>query len=235
MKITDDQIIFSNRPLEINHNEEFLFLADRLGKKNIDLKNLVQTLGDFQVAIPSWALGAGGTRFGRFSYGGEPSTLYDKIEDVGLIHKLTDTAGAISLHIPWDIPDNPQEIKEFAAELNVKFDAVNSNTFQDQPGQKHSYKFGSLCHVNSDIRAQAVEHNKQVIDIGKKLGSESITIWLADGSSFPGQMNFRNALNNTGESLKEIYNHLPEKWKMYIEYKPYEPNFYSMVIRLIPI
>jgi L-rhamnose isomerase/sugar isomerase len=134
------------------------------------------------------------------------------------------------LHIPWDIPSNASAIKALAAQLNLKFDAVNSNTFQDQAGQNYSYKFGSLQHVDKAVRQQAIDHNIEVIRYGKELGSESITVWLADGSCFPGQLNFRKAFQNTVESLKEIYDALPGDWKMLIEYKAYEPNFYSMTV-----
>ena len=103
--------------------------------------------------------------------------------------------------------------------------------FQDQEGQKASYKFGSLSHVDASCRQQAIEHNMEVIDYGKALGSKSITVWLADGSSFPGQSNFRRALQNTQDSLKQIYAHMPSDWRMFIEYKPYEPQFYSTVIQ----
>ncbi|HYO21930.1 MAG TPA: sugar isomerase, partial [Flavisolibacter sp.] len=191
---------------------------------------VLQKLIDFQIAIPSWALGAGGTRFGRFSIGGEPRNLEEKIEDVGLLHALNRSSGAISLHIPWDIPKNVSNIKALAAQHGLRFDAVNSNTFQDQKGQEHSYKFGSLQHVNKDIRRQAIEHNIEVIKYGEELGSDSLTVWLADGSSFPGQLNFRKAFENTFESLQEIYTALPDAWKMFVEYKAFEPNFYSMSV-----
>ena len=182
------------------------------------------------MAIPSWALGAGGTRFGRFSYGGEPANLEQKIDDVGIIHGLTQSAGAISLHIPWDIPKDAKAIKQRAAAHGLVFDAVNSNTFQDQADQKHSYKYGSLSHRNEEVRAQAIEHNQAVIKYGEALGSKSITVWLSDGSNFPGQQNFKKAFQNTQQSLQAIYADLPEDWRMFIEYKPYEPNFYSTVI-----
>ena len=191
---------------------------------------VIEQLQQFQVAIPSWALGAGGTRFGRFSFAGEPSNLEQKIDDVGIVHSLTKSAGAISLHIPWDIPENVQAIRECADSHGIIFDAVNSNTFQDQPDQKFSYKYGSLCHTDYGVRQQAIDHNKEVIKIGEELGSKSLTVWLADGSNFPGQHNFRQAYQNTQNSLQDIYASMPEDWKMYIEYKPYEPNFYSMVI-----
>src|SRR5699024_8571660 len=98
------------------------------------VESIVDKLAAFHVAIPRWALGTGGTRFGRFSGPGEPSTIDEKVSDVGLLHALNKSSGAISLHIPWDIPDDPLRIKKLAESLDIKFDAVNSNTFQDQPG-----------------------------------------------------------------------------------------------------
>jgi L-rhamnose isomerase/sugar isomerase len=191
---------------------------------------IIQKLVDFQIAIPSWALGTGGTRFGRFAGGGEPRSLEEKIEDVGLLHSLNQSSGAISLHIPWDIPQDAKAIKALAAQHGLKFDAVNSNTFQDQPDQALTYKFGSLQNVNKAIRKQAIEHNIEVIKHGIELGSESLTVWLSDGSCFPGQLNFRKAYQNTLESLQEIYAAMPENWKMFLEYKAYEPNFYSTTV-----
>ena len=182
------------------------------------------------IHMASWALGTGGTRFGRFSGGGEPRTLEEKIGDVGLLHALNQSSGAISLHIPWDIPTSTRKIKSLAAEHGLIFDAVNSNTFQDQANQKHSYKFGSLQHVNKAVRKQAVDHNIEVIKYGKVLGSNAITVWLSDGSCFPGQLNFRKAFERTLEGLQEIYATLPSNWKMYVEYKAFEPNFYSMTV-----
>lgn len=192
--------------------------------------DLIQKLKDFQIAIPSWALGTGGTRFGRFSAGGEPRNLEEKIADVGLLHALNQSSGAISLHIPWDIPTDPSATKALAAQHGLAFDAVNSNTFQDQPNQTHSYKFGSLQHVSQATRKQAIDHNIEVIKHGISLGSKSLTVWLSDGSCFPGQLNFRKAYQRTVESLQEIYAALPADWQLYLEYKAYEPNFYSTTV-----
>ncbi len=208
------------------HQRKFQFASEDIS----NIEEIVEKLKVFQIAIPSWALGTGGTRFGRFSGPGEPGTLEQKIEDVGLLHKLNQSSGAISLHIPWDIPSDAQKIKDLAASHGLAFDAVNSNTFQDQKDQEHSYKFGSLQHVDPKVRKQAVDHNIEVIKHGIALGSKSLTVWLADGSSFPGQLNFREAFQNTLESLKEIYKHLPADWKMFVEYKAFEPNFYSTTI-----
>src|SRR5436309_9447997 len=160
-------------------------------------EEVLQKLIDFQIAIPSWALGTGGTRFGRFPGGGEPRSLEEKIEDIGLLHALNKSSGAISLHIPWDIPENASHIKALVAQNGLRFDAMNSNTFQDQPDQKHSYKFGSMQHVDKAVRDQAIEHNIEVIKYGVELGSTALTVWLSDGSNFPGQLNFRRAFQNT--------------------------------------
>lgn len=208
------------------HQRKFEFVASTV--KNIE--DVLQKLIDFQIAIPSWALGTGGTRFGRFPGGGEPRSLEEKIEDIGLLHKLNNSSGAISLHIPWDIPSNANNIKALAAQNGLRFDAMNSNTFQDQPDQKLSYKFGSMQHVDKAVRQQAIDHNIEVIKYGIELGSDSLTVWLSDGSSFPGQLNMRKAFQNTLESLTEIYASLPEDWKMFVEYKAFEPNFYSTTV-----
>ncbi len=209
-----------------DHKRKFDFIASEIK----DVEEVLQKLIDFQVAIPSWALGTGGTRFGRFGGAGEPGNLEQKLEDVGLLHALNQSSGAISLHIPWDIPDNYASIKATAAQLGLKFDAVNSNTFQDQKDQELSYKFGSLQHVNKAVRKQAIEHNIEVIKHGVELGSQALTVWLSDGSCFPGQLNFRKAFQNTLESLQEIYAALPADWKVFVEYKAFEPNFYSMTV-----
>ena len=231
MKIEQNNIQDINKKALKSHNEHFDFLSNSLTNKGVNITNLIKKLQEFQVAIPSWALGAGGTRFGRFSFYGEPSSLEQKIQDVGLIHSLTQTAGAVSLHIPWDIPSDYNAIKDVANSLNIKFDAVNSNTFQDQKNAKESYKYGSLSNTSEAVRQQAIQHNLDVINIGNKLGSKALTVWLADGSCFPGQNNFQTAFQNTENSLKEIYKGLPSDWSMLIEYKPYEPNFYSTVIQ----
>ncbi len=226
MQIEKYKIEEHNQKRSADQQRSFEYLATSLPNVN----SILQKLQDFQIAIPSWALGSGGTRFGRFSIGGDPRSLEEKIEDVGLLHSLNRSSGAISLHIPWDIPKNASAIKALAAQLGLRFDAVNSNTFQDQPDQQHSYKFGSLQHTDKSVRKQAIDHNIEVIKHGESLGSEAITVWLADGSCFPGQLNFRKAFQRTLESLQEIYQFLPENWKMFVEYKAYEPNFYSMTV-----
>ena len=226
MQIDNSRIEEHNQSLLTEHKRKFEFVAADI--HHID--DIIKKLIDFNVAIPSWALGTGGTRFGRFSGPGEPGNLEQKLEDVGLLHALNRSSGAVSLHIPWDIPDNYASIKARAAQLGLTFDAVNSNTFQDQKDQSLSYKFGSLQHVNRSVRKQAIDHNIEVIRQGMELGSKALTVWLSDGSCFPGQLNFRKAFQHTLESLQEIYAALPSDWKIFVEYKAYEPNFYSMTV-----
>lgn len=226
MLINKQLIEEQNSSLLAGHKRSFEFVAEGIN----NLSDVLDKLVAFQIAIPSWALGTGGTRFGRFSGSGEPRSLEEKIEDVGLLHALNQSSGAISLHIPWDIPSDAAAIKALAAQHGLKFDAVNSNTFQDQPTQEHSYKFGSLQHVDKAIRKQAIDHNIEVIKQGVALGSKALTVWLADGSCFPGQLNFRGAWQRTYESLQEIYAALPDDWKVFVEYKAFEPNFYSMSV-----
>jgi len=227
MKLEQNQIQNHNDALLSGHQRKF----NNIKEDWADTEAVIKKLTDFQIAIPSWALGTGGTRFGRFAItGGEPRVIEEKIEDVGLLHALNASSGAISLHIPWDIPQNPDALKSLAEQYNLKFDAMNSNTFQDQSGQLHSYKFGSLQHVNKAVRQQAIEHNIEVIKQGISLGSKALTVWLADGSCFPGQLNFRNAFENTLESLQQIYAALPDDWKVFVEYKAFEPNFYSTTV-----
>jgi L-rhamnose isomerase/sugar isomerase len=229
MNIEQNQIEEHNSANSSAHQRKLAYLKEQWPA--IDIENVIQKLVDFQIAIPSWALGTGGTRFGRFAInGGEPGTIEEKIADVGLLHALNGSSGAISLHIPWDIPKNAADLKTLAAGYGLKFDAVNSNTFQDQANAAHSYKFGSLQNVNKAVRKQAIEHNIEVINQGIALGSNALTVWLADGSCFPGQLNFRNAFENTLESLHEIYAALPEDWKVFVEYKAFEPNFYSTTV-----
>ena len=231
MKITQQQIAYLNKKEDSVFTSELDLIANRFAKKGVDVNAIVDKVAKFQVAIPSWALGAGGTRFGRFSYGGEPATLEQKLDDIGILHALTQSAGAVSLHIPWDIPQDVKAIKEVAAGNGIVFDAMNSNTFQDQQGAKESYKFGSLSSSVTASRDYAIQHNLDVIKIGEQLGSKSLTVWLADGSNFPGQRNFQTVLKHAEDSLKSIYAGMPADWSLFIEYKPYEPAFYSTVIQ----
>jgi L-rhamnose isomerase/sugar isomerase len=214
-----------------HHRRDFSRAGEALARRDVDADALVDRVATFEVAVPSWALGTGGTRFGRFPGPGEPRNVYEKLDDVAVIQALTRATPRVSLHIPWDEPDDVGALREHADARGLGFDAVNSNTFQDQPGQEHSYKFGSFSHPDAAVRRQAVAHNKHVVDLGEALGSEAITVWLADGTNYPGQADFRRSFDRVLDGLEEVYAHLPDGWRLYTEHKPYEPAFYSTVVQ----
>src|SRR5438270_7490182 len=197
--------------------EDYEHLSKKLRRQNVDIEDLVTRAEAFRVAIPSWGVGTGGTRFARFPGEGEPRDIYEKLEDCAAIFKLVRSTPAVSLHIPWDRPEDAAELREFAAARGLHFDAMNSNTFQDQAGQKLSYKFGSLTHTDPAVRRQAVEHNVECVELGRRLGSNALTVWVGDGGNFPGQQNFRGALARYLESVRDIYAALPPDWRLFIE------------------
>jgi L-rhamnose isomerase/sugar isomerase len=213
------------------HERDLASLAERLERRGERADRVVEALGRFEVAVPSWAFGTGGTRFGRFPGRGEPRDLDEKLEDAAVVHRLTGATPRVSLHIPWDEPEDAEAVKERAAELGLGFDAMNSNTFQDQPGQRYSYKLGSFSHPDAAVRRQAVEHHLHVIEVGRALGSEALTVWLADGSNYPGQMSLRGSFERVLECLREVYAALPGGWRLFTEHKPYEPAFYATVVQ----
>ncbi|MGH2636332.1 MAG: sugar isomerase [Actinomycetota bacterium] len=231
--IERDRIAELNQPIRSEHDRDLSNLVDRLGRQGVDAEALLGAIAKFSVAAPSWAVGTGGTRFGRFPIGGEPRTTEEKVDDVAALHALTGSNGSISLHVPWDDPVDPDGLRAHAAERGIRFDAMNSNTFQDNPSTtgdgKVSYKFGSLANVEPAAREAAIEHNCAVIDLGVRLHSSALTVWLADGTNHPGQASLRGQFERVAEGLSRIHNHLPEGWRMYTEHKPYEPAFYSTV------
>jgi L-rhamnose isomerase/sugar isomerase len=211
-------------------DEDYEHLARQLRRRGVEIEDLTARAQSFQVAVPSWGVGTGGTRFARFPGPGEPRGIYEKLEDCATIFQLVRSTPAVSLHIPWDKPEDPAELREFASARGLHFDAMNSNTFQDQAGQSRSYKFGSLTHPDRAVREQAVAHNLECIEIGQTLGSKAHTVWIGDGGNFPGQQHFRRALERYLESTHEIYQALPGDWRVFLEHKLYEPAFYSTVI-----
>jgi L-rhamnose isomerase / sugar isomerase len=223
--------IASDADGERRHLRDFSELAERLERDGWSADELVAAVQRFEVALPSWAFATGGTRFGRFPGKGEPRTLREKMEDASLVQRLTGAAPRISLHIPWDEPKDVNEVLADAKRLGIGFDAVNSNTFQDQPGQALSYKLGSFSNPSAAVRRQAIEHHLRVIEIGKAVGSKALTVWLADGSNYPGQMSLRGSFERVRECLQEVYAATPDDWRLFTEHKPYEPAFYATVVQ----
>ena len=228
--ITADFIGAENAKHEAALAEDYEALGRQLTRRGISIEAMTERAMAFSVAVPTWGVGTGGTRFARFPGPGEPRHIHDKLEDCGVIQQLTRVTPNVSPHFPWDKVKDYNALRQEAASHALGFDAVNSNTFQDQKVQHLSYKFGSLTHADKGTRTQAVEHNLECIEIGRQLGSTALTVWIADGSNFPGQSNLGAAFDNYIESLSRIYEALPRDWLVFLEHKLYEPAFYSTVI-----
>src|SRR5918998_1133495 len=229
-EIDDDFIAEQNRAAGAWVEEDYEHLGRQLRRRGRDIEDLTAKAQAFRVAVPSWGVGTGGTRFARFPGVGEPRGIFEKLEDCATINRLVRSTPGVSLHIPWDRPEDAGALVEFARARGLHFDAMNSNTFQDQAGQPHSYKYGSLTHPDAAVRRQAVAHNVECIELGRKIGSKAHTVWIGDGGNFPGQQHFRRALERYLDSMRDIYRALPADWRLFIEHKFYEPAFYSTVI-----
>jgi L-rhamnose isomerase / sugar isomerase len=229
-EITDELIASENRRHEAALAEDYEHLGKVLRRSGLDIEALTARASAFRVAVPSWGVGTGGTRFARFPGPGEPRDLFDKLDDCATIFQLVQSTPGVSLHIPWDRIDNLQSVKEHAHRRGLHIDAMNSNTFQDQPDQPLSYKFGSLAHPDRAVRQQAIEHNLECIRMGVALGSSALSVWIGDGGNFPGQFHARRALDRYIESMRDIHAALPAGWRLFLEHKLYEPAFYSTVI-----
>ncbi len=199
--------------------------------KFVDVNDTIDKLAAFEVAVPTWGVGTGGTRFARFPIPGEPTSIFDKIDDCGVIQELVTCCPRMSPHFPWDHVKDYNELRDHAAARSLGFDAVNSNTFQDQARQQHSYRHGSLTHSEAAVRDQAIAHNIECIEVGKVLGSSALTVWIGDGSNYPGQSDMARSFDRYLDSARAIYAALPDDWTMLIEHKLFEPAFYSTVIQ----
>ena len=228
--IAADFVASENHAREAALKADYEHLGEQLSRRGIAIDVIRDRVAAFHVAIPSWGVGTGGTRFARFPGPGEPRNIFDKLEDCAVIAELTRATPTVSLHIPWDKAD-ARQLNQTAERLGLKFDAMNSNTFSDAPSQEKSYKFGSLSSADTGTRRQAVEHNLECIEIGQAIGSNALTVWIGDGSNFPGQQNFTKAFERYLAAMQDIYAGLPADWRLFIEHKMYEPAFYSTVIQ----
>jgi L-rhamnose isomerase/sugar isomerase len=230
MPISEDLILQQNAAHFDGLEEDYQALGRKLARTGIEIDEIKKRVAAFSVAVPSWGAGRGGTRFSKFPIPGEPTNIHEKLEDCAVIHQLSRVTPRVSPHFPWDKVSDYSELREEAANLGLGFDAVNSNTFQDQPGQAHSYATGSLSSTVEATRQQAVEHNIECIEIGKQLGSRDLTVWVGDGTNFPGQQDFARSLDRYLEAASQVYAALPHDWRMLLEHKMFEPAFYSTVI-----
>jgi len=215
--------------LEALH-EDYAALGRKLARGGVAIDTVKARVANFSVAVPSWGAGRGGTRFAKFPIAGEPTNIHEKLEDCAVIHQLGCKTPRVSTHFPWDKVSDYAGLREEAAALGLGFDAVNSNTFQDQPGQAHTYANGSLSAQDAATRQQAVDHNIECIEIGRQLGSKDLTVWVGDGTNFPGQQDFARSLDRYLDGAAQIYAALPDDWRMLLEHKMFEPAFYSTVI-----
>ena len=233
LPISDDTIVRANAERTRAQAEDYDALGSKLARRGLDIAALTRQVAGFTVAVPSWGVGTGGTRFARFPGGGEPKGIFQKLDDCAVINQLGRATPTVSLHIPWD-KASPNELRAKAADLGLGFDAMNSNTFQDHPGTAEhplSYKNGSLSNNDPAVRAQAVAHNIECVEIGKGVGSKALTVWVGDGSNFPGQSHFARSFERYLESMAEIYAALPDDWRLFSEHKMYEPAFYATVVQ----
>jgi L-rhamnose isomerase / sugar isomerase len=228
--ISADFIAESNSRAADALAEDYDALGRHLSRRGIAIDAIRARVANFSVAVPSWGTGRGGTRFAKFPIPGEPTNIHEKLEDCAVIQQLSRVTPRVSPHFPWDQVSDYGALRQEAESYGLGFDAVNSNTFQDQKNQAHSYATGSLSSTLKDTRAQAVEHNIECIEIGRQLGSTDLTVWVGDGTNFPGQQDLSRSLDRYLESASQIYAALPDDWRMLLEHKMFEPAFYSTVI-----
>jgi len=185
-------------------------------------EQITPQLEGLAIEVPSWAYGNSGTRFKVFSTPGTPRTVQEKIDDAAQVHRHTGLAPKIALHIPWDAVDDYAALRQYAQDQGLQLGTVNSNTFQDD-----AYKFGSLTAADPTVRQQAIDHHLACIEVMNATGSRDLKIWLADGSNYPGQNDLRQRQDTLAESLATIYAQLADDQRLILEYKFFEPAFYS--------
>ncbi len=197
-------------------------MNDNVRKQAIDIDAVLEKIQRFTVETPSWGYGDSGTRFKVFHWPGAARTLREKLADAAEVQKVTGICPSVAIHIPWDKEDDWQAVKEYATALGLRIGAVNPNLFQDD-----LYRLGSLCHVDKAVRERAVEHVLECIQIARAVDSNITSLWLADGTNYPGQDNLRRRRQRLLDSLQAIYAALPPGMRLLIEYKFFEPAFYS--------
>jgi L-rhamnose isomerase/sugar isomerase len=183
-----------------------------------------QALDSFQIEIPSWGFANTGTRFGKFVQPAAASTIEEKFADAAEVNRLTGVTPTLALHVLWDLPNGVADIpavKLLESRFGVRSGSINPNLFQNQ-----EYKYGSLCNPSATIRKQALAHMLDSIEIAKGLGSKDISLWMADGSNYPGTQSMRKRIGWLEEALRTCYDHLAPEQRLLIEYKPFEPAFY---------
>jgi L-rhamnose isomerase / sugar isomerase len=197
-------------------------MKDSQGQQNRDIEAVLEKMQRLTVETPSWGYGDSGTRFKVFHWPGAARTLREKLDDAAQVQRVMGICPSVAIHIPWDKEDDWQAVKDYADSLGLRIGAVNPNLFQDDV-----YRFGSLCHFDEQVRQRAIEHVIECIQIAQEVGSDIISLWLADGTNYPGQDDLRRRRHRLLDSLQAIYAALPAGMRLLIEYKFFEPAFYS--------
>ncbi|RDI75807.1 L-rhamnose isomerase [Gaiella occulta] len=200
----------------------FEFLREQLGDGGVDADGVVAELRRLEIETPSWGYGNSGTRFHVFPWPGAARTVWERIADAALVHRLTGTCPSVAIHIPWDRVDDWTALRGYAEGQGVRLGAVNPNLFQDDV-----YRLGSVCHPDAAVRRQALDHVLECVEIACRIDSGILSLWLADGTNYPGQDDFRGRYRRLLESLGEVYAALPDGMRLLVEYKFFEPAFYQ--------
>lgn len=191
----------------------------------MNLKQIKEKISNFKVEIPSWGFGRSGTRFHAFHIPGEARNIYEKIDDAAFVNKITDGVSAVAIHIPWDKVDDYKALKEYAENKGLKIGAVNPNYFEEE-----DYLYGSLSNSNIKIRKMAIDQTFECIEIMRQTYSKVLSMWIPDGSNYPGQIDFKGSFELLEDSLKQITKELDSDMTMLLEYKFFEPAFYSTLL-----
>jgi L-rhamnose isomerase/sugar isomerase len=183
---------------------------------------VLERLAALEIETPSWGYGNSGTRFHVFPWPGAARTVHERIADAALVHQLTGACPTVAIHIPWDRADDWDELRGFAEGQGMRLGAVNPNLFQDD-----EYRLGSLCHPDGGVRRQALDHCLECVEIAQRVGSTILSLWIPDGTNYPGQDDLRGRFRRLVAALEELYATLPDGLRLLLEYKFFEPAFYS--------
>jgi L-rhamnose isomerase/sugar isomerase len=205
-------------------HDAYQLLEAQLTEQGIDCQGVIHALKAQQIETPSWGYANSGTRFKTFAWAGAARTTQEKIADAAMVHKMTGIAPSVALHIPWDAPQDGDylALREYATEQGIRLGAINPNVFQEDV-----YRLGSLGHPSPATRELAVDHLLECCEIMRKTGSDLLSLWFADGTNYPGQDSLPGRKARFLDGLAQVYRHLPAASRMLIEYKFFEPAFYS--------
>jgi L-rhamnose isomerase/sugar isomerase len=188
----------------------------------VNREEILVALRRLEIETPSWGYGNSGTRFHVYPWPGAARTVWERISDAALVHELTGCCPSVAIHVPWDRVDDWGTLRRYAQERGLRIGAVNPNLFGED-----EYRLGSLCHPSESVRRRALEHCLECVAIAEQIGSTVISLWLADGTNYPGQDDLRTRYARLGSALEELYTALPDGMRLLVEYKFFEPAFYS--------